>query len=183
MKVKARSRQKRTTSDPQDLRRKNGQVTWYTRFLTAFSLSLCSFTLQYIWKLYFHLQYDHFRLSLKRGFSRCGHGFSGCDGLGVLGGFDRLGGFGGFTQFSGLVGFDRLRGFDGFGGFSGFDGYPMLSLKGFSVSFTLLLNILCLLVSYPLSYTWLKREPQISIRKERFIRRHLQYGVLGDCVF
>ena len=54
----------------------------------------------------------------------------------------------------------------------------MLSLKGFSVSYTLLLNVLCLLVSYPL-----KREPQISIRKERFSRRHLQYGVLGDYVF
>ena len=108
MKVKARSRQKRATSDPQDLRRKNGQVTWYMRFLTAFSLSLCFFTLLYIWKLYFHLQYDHFRLSLKRGFSRCGHGFSRCDGLGGLGGLDRLGGFRGFTQFSGLVGFDRL---------------------------------------------------------------------------
>ena len=47
----------------------------------------------------------------------------------------------------------------------------MLSLKGFSVSFTLLLKVLYLLVSYPLSYTWLKRERQISIRKERFIRR------------
>ena len=30
--------------------------------------------------------------------------------------------------------------------------------------------------------TWLKGEPQIS-RKERFIARYLQYGVLGDCVF
>ena len=60
---------------------------------------------------------------------------------------------------------------------------PLLSLKGFSVSFTLLLKVLYLLVSYPLSYTWLKREPQISIRKERFIRRYLQYEVLGDCVF
>ena len=59
----------------------------------------------------------------------------------------------------------------------------MLSLKGFSVSYTLLLNVLCLLVSYPLIYTSLKREPQISIRKERFSRRHLQYVVLGDCVF
>ena len=48
----------------------------------------------------------------KRGFGGCGHGFSGCDGFG------RLGGFGGF---SGLGGFSR---FDGFGGFSGFDGYP-----------------------------------------------------------
>ena len=101
-------------------------------------------------------------LSLKRGFGGCGHGFSGCDRLGGLGGFDGL---------------------DGFGGFNGFNGYPMLSLKGFSVSFTLLLKVLYLLVSYPLSYTWLKREPQISIRKERFIRRYLQYGVLGDCVF
>ena len=99
-------------------------------------------------------------LSLKRGFGGCGHGFSGCDRLGGLGGFDGL---------------------DGFGGFNGFNGYPMLSLKGFSVSFTLLLKVLYLLVSYPLSYTWLKGEPQIS-RKERFTR-YLQYGVLGDCVF
>ena len=117
------------------------------------------------------------RLSLKRGFDRCGHGFSGCDGFGGLGGLDRLGGFGGF---SGFGGFDELGGFSGFGGF---DGYPIVSLKGFSVSFTLLLKILYLLVSYPLSYTWLKGERQISIRKERFIRRYLQYGVLGDCVF
>ena len=65
----------------------------------------------------------------------------------------------------------------------GFDGYAMLSLKSFSVSRIQLLKVLYLLVSYPLSYTWLKREPQISIRKERFIRRYLQYGVLGDCVF
>ena len=55
--------------------------------------------------------------------------------------------------------------------------------EGFSVSFTLLLKVLYLLVSYPLSYTWLKRERQISIRKERFIRRDLEYGILGDCVF
>ena len=39
-------------------------------------------------------------------------------------------------------------------------------LKGFSVSFTLLLKVLHLLVSYPLSYTWLKGEQQIS-RKEK----------------
>ena len=100
--------------------------------------------------------------SLKRRFGGCGHGFSGCDGLGGLGGFG---------------------GFSGLGGFDGFDRYPMISLKGFSVSFTLLLKVLYLLVSYPLSYTWLKRERQISIRKERFIRRDLEYGVLGDCVF
>ena len=132
------------------------------------------------------------RLSLKRGFDGCGHGFSGCDGLGGLGGLNRLGGFGGFNEFSGFGGFDELGGFGGFGGFSGFggfdrfsgfDGYPILSLKGFSVSLTLLLKILYLLVSYPLSYTWLKGERQISIRKERFIRRYLQYGVFGDCVF
>ena len=107
-------------------------------------------------------------LSLKRRFSGCGHGFSGCNGLGGLGEFS------GFNGFSGFGGLDR---------FSGFDGYPMLSLKGFSVSFTLLLKVLYLLVSYPLSYTWLKHEPQITIRKERFIRGYLQYGVLGDCVF
>ena len=92
----------------------------------------------------------------------------------------RLGGFDGFSRFNGFSGFG---GFRGLGGFSGFDGYHMLFLKGFSVSFTLLLKVLYLLVSYPLSYTWLKRERQISIRKERFIRRYLQYGVLGDCVF
>ena len=98
-------------------------------------------------------------LSLKRGFGGCVHGFSGCARLGGLGGFDGL---------------------DGFGGFNGFNGYPMLSLKGFSVSFTLLLKILYLLVNCPLSYTWLKCEPKISIRKQRFIRRYLQYEVLGD---
>ena len=95
----------------------------------------------------------------------------------------RLGGFGGFSRLGGFNGLDGFDGFVGFSGLGGFDGYPMLSLKGFSVSFTLLLKVLYLLVSYPLSYTWLKREPQISIRKERFIRRYLQYGVLGDCVF
>ena len=80
------------------------------------------------------------RLSLKRWLGGCGHGFSGCDWLGELGRFDGLDGFGGFRGFNG---------FGGFGGFSGFDGYPMLSLKGFSVSFTLLLKVLYLLVSYP----------------------------------
>ena len=45
----------------------------------------------------------------------------------------------------------------------------MLSLKGFSVQYTLLRNVLYLVVNYPLSYTWLKHEPQISIRKERFV--------------
>ena len=79
-------------------------------------------------------------LSLKRGFGGCGHGFSLCDGLGGLGGF------GGFS------------GFNGFSGFSRFDGYPMLSLKGFAVSFTLLLKFFYLLVSYPLIYPWLKHE-------------------------
>ena len=117
------------------------------------------------------------RLFLKRGFDGCGHGFSECNGLGGLGGLNRLGRFGGFS------GFNEFSGFGGFDRFSGFDGYPILSLKGFSVSLTLLLKILYLLVSYPLSYTWLKCERQISIRKERFIRRYLQYGVLGDCVF
>ena len=42
-----------------------------------------------------------------------------------------------------------------------------LFMKNNSAS-TLLLTVLYLLVSYPLSYTWLKGEPQIS-RKERFI--------------
>ena len=32
-------------------------------------------------------------------------------------------------------------------------------IKGFSVSFTLIPKVLYLLVSYPLSYTWLKGEP------------------------
>ena len=36
------------------------------------------------------------RLSLKRGYSGCGHGFGGCDGLDGFGGFDGLSGFGGF---------------------------------------------------------------------------------------
>ena len=56
-----------------------------------------------------------------------------------------------------------------------FDGYSMLSLKGYFVSFSLLLKVLYLLVSYSLSYTWLKHEPQISIRKERFILPLLIY--------
>ena len=91
------------------------------------------------------------RLSLKRGIGECGHGFS------------RFNGFGG------------LGGLGGFSGFDGFDGYSMLSLKGYFVSFSLQLKVLCLLVSYSLSYTWLKREPQISIRKERFILSLLIY--------
>ena len=48
------------------------------------------------------------RLSLKRGFGGCGHGFGGYDGLG---GFDR---FDGFSGFDGLGGFDRFSGFGGF---------------------------------------------------------------------
>ena len=32
-------------------------------------------------------------------------------------------------------------------------------IKGFSVSFTLILKVLYLLVSYPVSYTWLTGEP------------------------
>ena len=47
------------------------------------------------------------RLSLKRGFGGCGHGFDGCDGLG---GLVR---FGGLDGFSGFGGFDRFSGFDG----------------------------------------------------------------------
>ena len=58
-------------------------------------------------------------LSLKCKIGGCGHGFSGCDGLGGPSGFDGLGGFSGFSRF---------------------DGYSMLSLKSFPVSFTLLLN-------------------------------------------
>ena len=42
------------------------------------------------------------RLSLKRGFDGCGHGFSECDGLG---GLSRLGGFGGFSGFNEFSGF------------------------------------------------------------------------------
>ena len=104
---------------------------------------------------------------------------------GGLGGFDGLSGFGGFDRFSGfcgLSGFDGLGEFFGFDGFSGFNGEPRLTLKGFSVSFTLLLKFFYLLVSYPLSYTWLKRKPKTS-RKERFIPRYLQYGVVGDNAF
>ena len=51
------------------------------------------------------------RLSLKRRFSGCGHGFGGCDGLGGLSGFNGLGGisgFGGFSGFGGLIGFGRF---------------------------------------------------------------------------
>ena len=48
-----------------------------------------------------------FGLSLKRGFSGCGHGFSRCDGL------DGLGGFGGFDGLSGFGEFDRFGGFNG----------------------------------------------------------------------
>ena len=58
-------------------------------------------------------------LSLKCKIGGCGHGFSGCDGLGGPSGFDGLGGSSGFSRF---------------------DGYSMLSLKSFPVSFTLLLN-------------------------------------------
>ena len=36
------------------------------------------------------------RLSLKRRFGGCGHGFDGSGGLGGLSGFDGVGGFGGF---------------------------------------------------------------------------------------
>ena len=88
-----------------------------------------------------------FGLSLKRGFSGCGHGFSRCDGLDGLGGFDGFGGFGGFDGLGGFDGFDGFRGFDGFSGFGefdrfgGFNGLPRLSLKGFSVSFNLLLKV------------------------------------------
>ena len=53
------------------------------------------------------------RLSLKRRFGGCGHGFDGSGGLGGLSGFDGLGGFGGFDGFSGFGGFDVFSGFDG----------------------------------------------------------------------
>ena len=43
------------------------------------------------------------RLSLKRGFGRCGHGFGGVDG---------------FSGFNGFSGFEGFSGFSGFGGFS-----------------------------------------------------------------
>ena len=99
-------------------------------------------------------------LSLKRGFNGCRHRFGGFDG------------------FSGL---DEFNGFDGFSRFNGFGRQSRLSFKGFAVSFTLLLKVLFLLLSYPLSYTWLKGEPQVS-RKEKFFLRYLQYGVLGDCI-
>ena len=44
-----------------------------------------------------------FRLSLKRGFGGCGHGFGGCNGLGGLGGFGGFCGFSGFGEFGGFV--------------------------------------------------------------------------------
>ena len=60
------------------------------------------------------------RLSLKRRFSGCGHGFGRWDGLGKLGGFSGFSGLGGFGGFDGLGGFDRFGGFSAFGGFGGF---------------------------------------------------------------
>ena len=50
-------------------------------------------------------------LSLKRGFSGCGHGCDGLCGLGGCNGLDGFGGLKGFSGFSGLNGFDRLGGF------------------------------------------------------------------------
>ena len=58
-------------------------------------------------------------LSLKCGFSGCGRGFGGCDGLGVLGGCDGIDGLDGL---GGLDGFSEFSGFGGFDGFSGFNG-------------------------------------------------------------
>ena len=76
---------------------------------------------------YDSLFHDQIRgLSLKRGFGGCGNGFGGSDGFSRFNRFGRL---------------DRL------------DGWPMLSLKGFSVLFTLVLKVLYLLLSYTLSYT------------------------------
>ena len=63
-----------------------------------------------------------FWLSLKRGCSRCGHGFGGCDRIDGLDGFDGLGGFSGFDGFSGFGRFDGFSGFDEFDRFGGFDG-------------------------------------------------------------
>ena len=54
------------------------------------------------------------RLSLKRGFDGCEHGFGRCDGLGRLGRFNGLSRFGGFD---GLDGFGGCDGFSGFGRF------------------------------------------------------------------
>ena len=62
------------------------------------------------------------------------------------------------------------------------DSTDSIDSLGFSVLFILRLKVLYLLLSYPLSYTWLKAESKIS-RKEILITRYLQqYGVLGDCV-
>ena len=73
------------------------------------------------------LNIRHKWLSLKRGFSGCGHGLGGCDRLGGFDGFDGLGGFG---RFDGLGRFD---GFSGFDGFSRFDGFSFIysATKGF----------------------------------------------------
>ena len=100
------------------------------------------------------------RLSLKRG-------FGGFDGLGEFDGLDGLGGFDGFSGFSEFGEFDGFSGLD----FKWFLSFIYSASKGFY-----------LLVDYPLSYTWLNGEPQIS-RKERYIPRYLQYGLLDDCVF
>ena len=104
-----------------------------SRFIYLYKSSRISFT---VYSKIFTIYSIYHWLSLNRGFGGCGHGFNGCDGLGGLGGFGGFDELGGFCRFDG---FSRFRGFDGF---SGFDGWPRLSLKGFSVSFTLLLKVL-----------------------------------------
>ena len=73
------------------------------------------------------------RLSLKRGFGRCGHGFGGVDGFSGFNGFSGFEGFSGFNGFDGFSGFDGISGFSGFDGFSGFGGFSLVysATKGF----------------------------------------------------
>ena len=66
-----------------------------------------------------------------------------------------------FIRFGRFSGFNEFDGFSRFDGFSGFDRWPRLSLKGFSISFTVLLKVLYLLLSYLMSYTWLL--PRVAI--------------------
>ena len=84
-------------------------------------------------------------------------------------GFNGLSGFDGLGEFDGLSGFDGLGGFSGFGRFDGFSGFDRSPIFKWFLSFINFATkgFFYLLVDYPLSYTWLNGEPQIS-RKERY---------------
>ena len=106
--------------------------------------------------VYHHIQYlsisfyifltGYFWLFLKRGFSGCGHGFGGYDGIDWLGRFDGFSGFGGFSRFSG---FDRFSGSGGFEGFDGFGRFGFLSaFRSLSLFLKRVLLLLLLLVAF-----------------------------------